>query len=140
MVEKSDVAPGGWWPGMFEPFKAVGEKIASFFAPSADASATGERYEINIELPGVETGDIEVEVHDGRLTVKGEKRFAREEKGKTWFFSERSFGAFQRSFRLPADADAENVSADFTNGVLRILVPKAGPPADKARKIDIRAS
>ena len=69
--------------------------------------------------------------------MKGEKRFEREETGRTYFFSEREYGAFQRSFRLPADAHAEDVTADFKNGVLVLAVPKVGPPKDRAKRIQI---
>ena len=138
MVEKTDQMSGTWWPEFFQPFRAMGERVAGFFAPSADAATTGEQYEINVELPGVAANDVDVELHDGLLTVKGEKRSQREEKGKTYFFSERSFGSFQRTFRLPADANAEGITADFKDGVLMLRVPKMGPPQEKAKKIEIR--
>ena len=137
MVEKGHTAAGSWWPGLMEPLRAAGERIADFFAPSADAAATGEAYEINVELPGVKADDIDVTVDDDTLTVRGEKRFEREEKGKTYFFSERAWGAFHRSFRLPPDAKADAVSADFKDGVLAIRIPKAGPAKDRVRKVPI---
>lgn len=138
MVEKRDPVPAGWWPELVQPFRSIGERIAGFFAPNADASASGEIYEINLELPGVSESDIEIEVHDGVLTVKGEKRSEREEEGKTYFFTERSYGAFQRAFRLPPDIDADKITADFKNGVLSLSVPKSGPPPEKSKKIEIR--
>jgi len=137
MVEKAHTAAGSWWPGLMEPLRAAGQRVADFFAPSADASATGEFYEINVELPGVKSDDIDVTVDDDTLTVKGEKRFEREEKGKTYFFSERAWGAFQRSFRLPADVKADEVSADFKDGVLTIRVPKSSPPKERVRRVPI---
>ena len=137
MVEKAHTAGGNWWPGLMEPLRAAGERIADFFAPSADAAATGDCYEINVELPGVKTDDIDITVDEGMLTVRGEKRFEREEKGKTYFFSERAWGAFERSFRLPPDAEAESISADFKDGVLAIRIPKSGPAKESARKVPI---
>ncbi len=137
MVEKAHTAAGTWWPGLMEPLRSAGERIADFFAPSADAAATGDCYEINVELPGVKVEDIDVTVDDGTLTVKGEKHFEREEKGKTYFFSERAWGSFQRSFRLPPDAKPDDVSADFKDGVLAIRVPKSGPAKERARKVPI---
>ena len=73
-------------------------------------------------------------------TIKGEKRSEREEKGRTYFFSEREYGAFQRSFRLPEDAQADDVTADFKDGVLTVKVPKAGPPPDRTKKIKVRTA
>ena len=104
MVEKSHTAAGhegGFWPSVMDPLRSAGEKIASFFAPSADAASTEDIYEINIELPGVSSENVGVELHDNVLTVKGEKRVEREQSGKTYYFSERRFGSFHRSFRLP---------------------------------------
>ena len=141
MVEKSHTAAShdtGFWPQIMDPLRSAGEKIANFFAPSADAASTESVYEINVELPGVADEDIVVELHDNVLVVKGEKRFEHEEKGKTYYFSERRFGSFHRSFRLPEDVDADKVSADFTDGVLKILVPKRTPASTKARKIEVR--
>ncbi len=138
MVEKSHTA--GWWPQLHQPLRNIGEKIADWFAPRADAAATQEHYEVNMELPGVAAEDIEVSMHDDTLMIKGEKRFQREETGRSYYFSEREYGAFQRSFRLPADADAEKVSADFKNGVLTVTVPKAGARSEKARRVEIRSS
>ncbi len=138
MVEKTHTA--GWWPQLYEPLKSMGSKIADWFAPAADAAATQEHYEINMELPGVKAGDIDIAMHDDTLTIKGEKRFAREETGRSYFFSEREYGAFQRSFRLPAHTDRDAITADFKDGVLTVQVPKAGPPPDQSKKIKIRAA
>ena len=137
MVEKSHTA--GWWPNLYEPLRGMREKIADWFAPRSEASAVQDCYEISLELPGVNADDIDVSVEDGQLTVKGEKQFQREEKGRTYFFSEREYGAFQRSFRLPPDARPDDVTANFTNGVLVLKVPKAGPPKDRTKRIEIRS-
>ena len=136
MVEKSHTA--GWWPQLYEPLKGFGERIADWFAPRSDASAAADAYEVCLELPGVKSDDIEVSLHDGNLTVKGEKRVTREEKGRTYFFSEREYGAFQRSFRLPADAERENITADFQDGVLIIRVPKKGQAETPSRRIEVK--
>lgn len=143
MVEKSHTAAGqgeGWWPQAYRPLRNLGQKIADFFAPHADAAATEDAYEINIELPGVTADNINVSVHENTLTVQGEKRVEREERGKTFFFSEREFGAFQRSFRLPPDIAHDEVTADFKDGILTIKVPKAGPPPDTSRRVPIHSA
>lgn len=141
MVEKSHTAagdPAGWWPSLYEPLRGLGQRVADFFAPNAEAAATDDFYEIDMELPGVKAEDVDVSVHDNSITIKGEKRSQRQEKGRTYFFSEREYGAFQRSFRLPADVDAKNVTADFGEGVLSIRIPKAGPPPNQTRKVEVR--
>ena len=136
MVEKSHTA--GWWPQVYEPLRHLGEKIADWFAPRSEASVVEDCYEINIELPGVKADDIDISTHDNQLTVKGEKRTQREEAGRSYFFSEREYGAFLRTFRLPSDADANGITADFQDGVLALRIPKAGPPKEKVRKIKVR--
>ena len=141
MVEKSHTAAGEaakWWPSLYEPLRGLGQRVADFFAPSAEAAATEEFYEINMELPGVSSDDIDVSVHDGSITIKGQKRSQREERGRTYFFSEREYGAFQRSFKLPADVEPNKVTADFNEGVLSIRIPKAEPPQNEAHKIEVR--
>jgi HSP20 family protein len=117
----------------------IARKVANYFAPESDASATNEYYEINVELPGISQDDVDVSVHEHVLTIKGEKHVEHEEKGKTYFFSERAFGTFQRSFRLPPDSVGDKIEANFKDGLLNIRVPKSGPTPESARKIEIKS-
>lgn len=140
MVEKSHTAAGhdtGWWPGVYEPLRNAGRKIAEFFAPDADASATEDSYVITVELPGVAAENVDVTIRDHVLTLKGEKKFEREESGKTYFFSERRYGAFQRSFRLPPDVDEDEISADFKDGVLTLKAPKHVETAPQEKRVKV---
>lgn len=142
MVEKAHTAAGedtGWWPNVYEPLKNVGRKIADFFAPEAEASATEDFYEINVELPGVSPDDVEVSLTEHILTVRGSKTFEREETGRTYFFSERRYGEFHRSFRLPPDVEDTDISAEFRNGVLTLRVPKRGTHPEKTRRIAVKS-
>jgi len=109
------------------------------FAPLAvDVSETDKTYTITAELPGVEEKNIEVNVQDGVLTIKGEKHQEREEKNKNRYLSERSYGAFQRMFGLPKGTDESKVEASFHNGILTVSVPKAAETA--TRKIEVKAA
>lgn len=137
MVERSQTA--GWMPSLYEPIKRAKEKIADWFAPRSDAAVTADNYEITMELPGVEAEDIDVSVQDDMLVVSGEKRFEREHTGKSYFFSEREYGAFQRAFRIPADADKDTVDADFKSGVLTITIAKQKTTSAAARKVPVRS-
>jgi len=141
MVEKSYTAHGNhgadWWPGVFDPLRSFGNKVADFFTPNADASAQGDSYQINVELPGVAEENIDVSLHDRVLSIKGEKHSEKTEEGKTFYFSERSYGVFQRSFRLPEDADESSVQAAFKDGVLSIRISKQAAIAAEAKKIRI---
>lgn len=129
MVEKS--AGGSLWPSLYEPFRSFGLRMADWLAPAAEASEKDDAYRIAVELPGVAEEDIHVTCAEGVVTVKGEKKTARQETGETWYFSERQFGAFSRSFRLPGDADAAGIGAAMKDGVLTVTVPRktAVPPA-----------
>lgn len=135
MVEKSHTA--GFWPQLYEPLRNFGTRVADWMAPASDASTDETAYRITMELPGVEEKDIDLSVQDGVVTIKGEKSAQREEKGETWFFSERQYGAFSRSFRLPADADGEKVEAHLKDGVLSVTVPKHDGSAPAGRKVTI---
>ena len=136
MVEKSHTA--GWWPDIYTPFRNAGQKIADWFAPASEASSNDNGYRIVMELPGVAEKDIDVSVHNGVLTIKGEKREEKEEKKENYYFSERSYGSFQRSFRLPDDAVEGDIAADIKDGVLTVSVPKSLPKQAEAKKISVK--
>ena len=138
MVEKSHTA--GMWPHLYEPLRNFGQKVADWLAPASDASSTAGSYKISLELPGVAETDIDLSIHDGAVTVTGEKSSRKEESGETWYFSERQYGAFSRSFRLPADADADagKIEAHLKDGVLSISIPKKGPEAPQGNKVKIK--
>lgn len=139
MVTKSDLTPDwpDWWSHFYGPVRNFGERVADFFSPNSEATTTDDGYDINIELPGVEEKDISVEVHNGQLTVTGEKRSQHEEKGTDYFFSERAYGRFERRFRLPEDADLDNIAAKQKDGVLNIRIAKSEPKTPKPKKIKI---
>ncbi|GGH29609.1 HSP20 family protein [Cribrihabitans marinus] len=122
MVEKSE--HGSFWPSIYDPFRNIGTRLAEWLNPAAEASGSDGSYDISMELPGVSESDIELTVENGVVTIRGEKKTETERKGDTWYFSERQYGAFRRSFRLPEDADGANASARMKDGVLKISVPK----------------
>lgn len=135
MVEKT--MSSGWWPSLFDPLRQMGRQVADWFAPRSEASAADNAYQVRVELPGVKAEDVDVQLHEGMLTVRGEKRAEREEKGKSYFFSEVEYGSFERSFRMPPDADADKVKAGFADGVLTITVSRRTPAPGASRKIEI---
>ncbi len=126
-----------WWPDLFQPLRSLGTRLHDFFAPSAEACATESDYEIKVELPGVKEEDIDISLENNVLTIKGEKRSETEEKGKSYYFSERSYGAFQRAFQLPGTVEAGEINARFKDGVLEIKLPKLKEPTSNSQKISI---
>ena len=136
MVEKTD--PGHFWPSLYEPFRSFGQRVSDWLAPASEASGGDGAYVISMELPGVSEDDVEVTVADGVVTVRGEKSTEAERKGDTWYFSERQYGAFRRSFRLPQDVAQDAVSAKMADGVLTLTVPRVdSTPEPGARRIAI---
>jgi HSP20 family protein len=108
------------------------------FAPSVDVSEDDGNFIVTAELPGIQREDVNVELEDDVLTIRGEKRSEREEKKEKRRFVERSYGTFSRSFTLPANADPERVNAAFKDGVLTVTIGKR--PETKPRVVDIKAS
>lgn len=131
MVESTH--SGRLWPSLYEPFARMGSRISDWLSPPSDASSDDKAYRITVELPGVAEGDVALDVHDGLMTLKGEKREEKEESGDTWYFSERSYGSFSRSFRLPADADGDAAGASLKDGVLTVTIPKREEPKGNKR-------
>jgi HSP20 family protein len=118
---------------------AAGSGVATpaLTLPRIDISETDKQLKIAADLPGVEAKDVQVTLDDDLLTIRGETSQERRDESDSYHVVERARGAFQRSIRLPAHVDPEQVEASFQNGVLTISLPK---PADQPsrRQIPIR--
>jgi len=112
--------------------------LATTTMPSMDISETDKAIEITAELPGLEKKDIELNVAENVLTIRGEKKNEREEKNKDYHLVERSYGAFSRSVELPAGVKVEDISAEIANGVLKVTVQKPAPKQTK--QIEIKSA
>jgi HSP20 family protein len=110
--------------------------------PRMDVKETAAGIEITAELPGVDESDVEVELSDDVLTIRGEKKVEKEEgdKEKGYHVMERSYGSFARSVQLPYGAEGDKVTADFSKGVLKVVVPRPAEVEAKTRKIQIKAN
>lgn len=136
MVETTQ--SGRFWPNLYDPLRGLGTRLSEWLSPASDASSDETAYRITLELPGVAEEDIDLSISEGMLTVSGEKSESREDEGETWYFSERSYGTFRRSFRLPPDADGGKAEAHTKNGVLEITVPRRKEEAAQSRKIEVK--
>lgn len=130
--------PRSIWDMMFpldDPFKILEQSPLAAARAAADESAvalaradwreTAGEHQISMDIPGMKKEDIKIEVEENRvLRVSGERRAEEEVKDERWHRVERTVGKFWRQFRMPANADVENVSARLEDGVLRITVPK----------------
>jgi len=105
-----------------------------------DVGEDDKAIEISAELPGMDEDDVELTLSDGLLTIKGEKKAEHKEEEKNYHLTERRYGAFQRSFRLPDTVDEGKVKANFEKGVLKVTLPKNAEAKAKAKRIPISKS
>jgi HSP20 family protein len=122
------------WPSM--GWAAPGR--AAELIPSMDVAETEKDIEITAELPGLEEKDVQVNVADNVLTIKGEKKSEKEQKDKNYRMLERSYGAFSRTIELPAGTNPDSIQASLSNGVLKVTVPKAAPA--QVKKVEVKAA
>lgn len=122
------------------PLRGTGGKehlTVADWVPSVDISESEGEYLIKAELPEVKKEDVKVTVEDGVLTLQGERRQEKEEKGKKFHRVERSYGSFLRSFSLPESVDESGVKADYKDGVLSLHLPKAEKVKPKAIEVKV---
>ena len=113
------------------------QSTARPWAPAVDILETDNELVLKADVPGVELQDIDIQIENGTLTLKGQRKFATEEKNKGFHRLERSYGSFVRYFTVPDTVDAEHVQADFHNGVLTVTLPKKEIAKPKAIKVQI---
>jgi HSP20 family protein len=117
-----------------------GAEQGSFFsewAPAVDVAETDKEYVIKADLPELKKEDVKVELLDGVLTVEGERKQEKEEKGKTFHRVERSYGKFVRRFALPTEVDSAKVQAEFKDGVLSVHLPKTAVAKPQAIEVKV---
>lgn len=112
--------------------------VVTDWTPTVDIQENDAEYLIKAELPEVQKNDVKVTVENGILTLQGERKQEKEEKGKKFHRVECSYGTFLRTFTVPADADEAKVGAEFKDGILRVHLPKTEKPRPKA--IDVKVS
>ena len=108
------------------------------WAPVVDITEDDKEYLIKADLPEVKKEDVKISVEDGVLAISGERKYEKEEKGKKYHRVERSYGSFERSFSVPADAEDEKVSAQFKEGVLLVHLPKG--ETGKTKRLQIKVT
>jgi len=119
-------------------FPTLSGNGANALVPSMDVTETDKEIEITAELPGLEEKDVQVNVADNLLTIRGEKRAEREQKDKNYRLVERSYGSFERTLELPDGVNADAIKANISKGVLKVSIPKPAPA--QAKKIDVKSA
>lgn len=107
------------------------------WSPAVDIVETENELILKADVPGVELKDIDIHLENGTLTVKGDRKFEKEEKGKGFHRMERNYGSFVRYFTVPETVNAEQVKADYQAGVLTITLPKKEVAKPKAIKVQV---
>jgi HSP20 family protein len=121
-----------------EPFWRSELKFAG--APAVDIVERDNVFEIKADLPGTDEKSVEVQVDNGKLTIKGEKKEEKEEKREDYYLQERHYGSFERSFGIPENVDADKIEANFKKGVLTVTLPKKPEAQKPAKKIDVKTA
>ncbi len=114
--ERQDLMVGGW-------------------SPAVDVMESNDEIVLKAELPGIDLKDVEVLIKDNVLTLRGERRFEKEEEKENYHRIERTYGTFQRFFTLPASVEQDKIKAKMKDGVLEVRIPKA--KEEKSKKIEI---
>jgi HSP20 family protein len=125
------------WEDFLGPRRQILRPGGEEWIPAVDISDTADEVTVKVELPGMESKDISVSLIGDVLTIRGEKKAEKEKKGETFLLTERSYGSFIRSLRLPAEVEADKIEAIYKQGVLTIICSKKEQV--KPRLIQIKA-
>jgi len=120
-----------WGGGLPESYSA--------FNPRVDVTETDTEVTVTAELPGLDEKDVEVSLTQNMLTLSGEKKAEKEDKGENYYRMERSYGSFRRTIALPTEIEADKVEATFKNGVLNVVLPKTAQTRTR-KKIAIKSA
>lgn len=107
------------------------------WSPLVDISEDEKEYLIKAEIPEMKKDDMKISVQDNVLSISGERKYEKEEKGKKYHRVERAYGSFMRSFTLPEDADGSKVGAEYKDGILKVHLPKSEKAKPKAIEVKV---
>jgi HSP20 family protein len=127
---------GGTTMSPWAPFE---RGTAETFNPRVNVSETDKEIKVSAELPGMDENDIDVSLTRDTLTIKGEKKEEKEDKGKDYYRMERSYGSFTRSIPLPIEVNTDKVEATFKKGILYVTLPKTVTAIEKTKKVPIKS-
>jgi HSP20 family protein len=105
--------------------------------PAVDVNETETEFLLSADMPGLDKKDVSIDIHDGVITIKGERAIDNEKSTDDYRIRERQLGSFNRSFRLPDNVKEDKVAAKFKNGVLTVTLPKTKEVLPEGRQIKI---
>jgi HSP20 family protein len=124
-------------PFSLSPFEAFTSQLSNF-TPRVDVVETDKEVKITAELPGVDEEDIDITLRSQVVTISGEKKEEKEEKGRDYYHYERSYGSFRRDIPLPCEVEEDKADATFKKGVLTITLPKTAEARRQVKRIKVR--
>ncbi|MBY6069428.1 Hsp20/alpha crystallin family protein [Leisingera aquaemixtae] len=130
--------PRSWFSREGPDFGSLRTEMA--LSPAIDLTENGTEYSVTAELPGLDPESIEVKTSNGTLSISGEKTEEKQEDEPSYHLSERRWGSFFRSVRLPDNIDQDKISATFSNGVLTVHLPKSEAAIASEKKIAVKAA
>lgn len=149
IIKYNPVNERGMLSDLFNVQKEMSRMLSNFFTnddetltglqnwyPSADIAEGKDTFTVRVELPGVTKDDVKITLQENVLTIQGEKKQESESKGTNYHRLERSYGSFSRSFRLPTLVKADKIEANYKDGVLSVVLPKADEA--KTKEIEIK--
>jgi HSP20 family protein len=107
------------------------------FVPPVDVYEDGQKIVLKLEVPGIKQDDLDIRIENNTLTVRGERKFEKEEKEENFHRIERRYGSFFRAFTLPTTVDTENVKANYDSGVLKLELDKRAEAKPKQIKVGV---
>jgi HSP20 family protein len=108
------------------------------WTPRVNIEENDDRFELTAEIPGMEKNDINIDLRDHVLLIKGEKKFEKEKENKDFQIFERCYGEFARTFTLPENVDTDKIEAEYKNGILMINIPKIEQAQPKEIKVKVK--
>jgi HSP20 family protein len=115
------------------------QREARAWAPAVDVYEDENKIVLKADLPDMDEKAVDIQVEDGMLTIKGERKFENETKDKNFHRVERRYGSFSRSFALPEEVDEEKISANYNKGVLEVTVPKSAKKPKNVRTVKVNS-
>ena len=123
---------GSMFNSLFNESADLAAETVPTFKPGANILETDKAFEIQLALPGLKKEEVKIDLRENHLTISGERNSKKEENKGTWHYTEIHHGKFSRTFVIPESIVQENIEANFTDGMLDIVLPKAEPKQAKA--------
>ena len=114
------------------------QNIRESWTPAVDINEDNTSFILNADIPGLNKSDIDISVEDNSLKISGSREYKKTDEGTEYHYQERNHGKFFRSFKLPINIDEENITANFKNGILTVILPKAKEAQPKIRSIKVK--